>query len=123
MKNGKKIAFWVVTGLLAAIMIGGGAFNYIFNHEAVAEGFTRYGFPTWLIYPMAVAKILGILAITLRFNHTIKEWAYAGLFYNSLLAVGAHVAISDGEQWGAVVAVILTLASYWLQKDGLDSKG
>jgi len=36
---------------------------YFFNHEEVAAMFTNFGYPTYIIYPYATAKLLGLLAM------------------------------------------------------------
>lgn len=65
--------------------------------------------------PLAIAKILGLVAIWVNKSKLLRKWAYAGFFFNLLLAFVAHVAISDGEQWGALMAmVLLFLSRYWL---------
>jgi hypothetical protein len=69
------------------------------------------GFPTWLIYPMAIAKILGIVAVLVKISPILKEWAYAGLFFNSTLALAAHLAVSDGNWPLAAMALTAVIVS------------
>ena len=69
-----------------------------------------------MIYPLAIAKILGVVAILTKRSHVLKEWAYAGFFFDFLLAFGAHIAISDGDHFPPLVATILLFASYFLEK-------
>lgn len=91
---------------------------YIMQNDAVKLVFTGLGFPTWLIYPMAIAKILGVIMVLTKFKKFLTEWAYAGFLFNFLLAFGAHTAIGDGEAMGAVVAFVLWLGSYATWKMG-----
>ncbi len=107
-----KIIYWVTTGLLTALMLMS-AGMYIFNNEMVREVFTKLGFPTYIIYPLAIAKILGLIAIWTKKSNTLKEWAYAGFFFDFLLAFSAHLNINDGEYAPSLVAIILLLVSYW----------
>ena len=106
-----KIIYYVSTGLLTVMMLMS-AGMYFFNNEMVREVFTNLGFPTYIIYPLAVAKILGLIAIWTKKSNTLKEWAYAGFFFDFVLAFFAHVQVNDGEQWGALAATILLLVSY-----------
>lgn len=106
-----KIIFYISTGLLTVLMLFS-AGMYFLNTEGVAAEFTKLGFPTFIIYPLATAKILGLVTIWFINNPSLKEWAYAGFFFNFLLAFGAHFAINDGEQMGAVVALALLILSY-----------
>ena len=106
-----KIIFYVATALLSALMLFS-AGMYIFDHETVKGMFTNFGYPTYIIYPYAVAKILGLIAIWAPGFKALKEWAYAGFFFAFILAFFAHVMIGDGEQMGAVMAMILLIVSY-----------
>jgi hypothetical protein len=56
------------------------------------------------------------LVLTLTKWETVKEWVYAGFFFNFLLAIGAHVSIGDGEQFGAIMALVLLVVSYVFRK-------
>ena len=71
---------------------------------------------TYIIYPLAIAKLLGLVAILSRKSELLKEWAYAGFFYNVVLAFFAHVMINDNQQWGALAAMVLLLTSYFFQR-------
>lgn len=110
-----KIAYWVATVLLSLMMVIS-ASMYVFNHKEIETIFTSLGYPTYLIYPLAIAKLLGITILLTRFNKTFVEWAYAGFTLNFLLAVGAHIGISDGEWLGAVLAAVFLTTSYFTGK-------
>ena len=114
MKN-KKIIYWISTGLLTALMLFSISM-YIFTHEEMSGAFIALGFPVYLIYPLAVAKILGLIAIWTNKSTVIKEWAYAGFFFNFLLALSAHLSIADGEFPGALMALIFLSISYYSWK-------
>ncbi|MGB0879161.1 MAG: DoxX family protein [Polaribacter sp.] len=113
--NRNKIIYYVATSLLSLLVLFS-ASMYFFNHEEIVKAFTNFGYPTYIIYPYAVAKILGLIAIWFVNNKTIKEWAYAGFFFAFILAFFAHVMISDGEQTGALIAIILLITSYIFSK-------
>ena len=81
----KRILYWAATVPLVAMMLFA-AFNYFFNHAAIVEVFNKLGFPTYIIYPLAIAKLLGVTAIISRWSTVLKEWAYAGFFFNFILA-------------------------------------
>ncbi|CAM1347212.1 DoxX family protein [Tenacibaculum insulae] len=110
-----KIIYFVATGLLTLLILFS-AGMYFFNHNEVAVMFTNFGYPTYIIYPYAVAKILGLIAIWFVANKIVKEWAYAGFFFAFIFAFFAHIMISDGEQMGALVAMILLVISYIYSK-------
>lgn len=114
MKNLKRI-YWISTGLLTLLMLMS-AGMYFFNYDMVSETFTNLGFPTYIIYPLAVAKILGLVAIWTEKSTSLKEWAYAGFFFDFLLAASAHIIINDGEYAAALMALVLLLTSYFTWK-------
>ncbi|MDX2360319.1 MAG: DoxX family protein [Crocinitomicaceae bacterium] len=89
-----RIAHWIFTALLSAMILMG-AGMYLFQTEMVEGMFGALGFPTWLIYPMATAKILGVITLLTKFNKRIVEWAYAGFTFNLLLAIGAHAGAGE----------------------------
>jgi hypothetical protein len=114
----KKITYYITT-ILFSIMLLMGAGMYFFNYEHVTGEFTKLGFPLWIIYPLAVVKILGIIALWVKaIPNTLREWAYAGFFFNLVLAFHAHIGAQDGDQYGALIALVLLLVSrYTLGKD------
>ena len=113
--NTPKIIYWVSTGLLCALMLLS-AGMYFFNHDMVVETFSRLGFPTYIIYPLAIAKILAVIAILTKKSAILKEWAYAGLFFDFVLAVSGHVMVQDGEYAAAAVAIVLLFVSYFYDR-------
>ncbi|NJL13950.1 MAG: DoxX family protein [Microscillaceae bacterium] len=110
-----KIIFWVITGLLSALMLMS-AGMYFFRYPEVVKAFTALGYPAYLIYPLATAKILGVVALLTRASVWLKEWAYAGFFFDFALAATAHTVALDGGLVTSLVAIGLLLASYVLDK-------
>ncbi len=111
----KKVLYWGATSLFTLLMLFS-VYNYFFNNAAITEAFESLGYPTYLIYPLAVAKLLGLVVIWGNFSKWLKEWAYAGFFFNALLAFFAHYMIADGQQLGAVLAMLFVLTSYFSGK-------
>jgi len=109
-----KIIYYVTTGLLSLLLLAS-ASMYLFNTEVVKEMFENFGYPTYLIYPLAIAKISAVIVLWTELK-TLKEWAYAALSFEFLLAFFAHVMIGDGEQFGAILATILLFTSYFTGK-------
>jgi len=115
MKNKNLLLFRIITGLFSAMMLFS-ASMYFFNYDMVAATFTNLGFPTYIIYPLAIAKILGVIAIWSNKSAWLKEWAYAGFVFNTLLAASAHIGIEDGEFYAAVAGLTMVSISYFLDK-------
>lgn len=84
-----KIIYYSSTGLLTLLMLMSSGM-YIFNNEGVKEMFINFGYPTYIIYPLATAKLFGVLAIWNPKFKALKEWVYAGFFFDFVLAFFAH---------------------------------
>ena len=110
-----KIFYYIATGLLTLLMLFSVSM-YFFKHEDVSQMFTSFGYPTYIIYPYAVTKLLGSFAIWNPNFKILKEWAYAGFFFAFVLAFFAHYMIGDGEQTGALIALVLLVVSYIFNK-------
>ena len=111
MKKRDLIIYRVITGIFS-LLIFMGACMYFFNHDLAKEMFESLHFPTYLIYPMGIAKILGLIAIWSNKSKTLKEWAYAGFMFNLVLAISAHLNVNDGEFYGAAIALVFAVVSY-----------
>lgn len=124
--NKKKLlqyGYQVSTGLIS-MMTFGGALLYLTRNERILAAFSyemsgefnAIGFPSWLILPMGILKILGVIGIAVpRIPLVVREWAYAGLFFNFLFAVGAHlynpINPNDSDYTAAVVSLLLLTIS------------
>ncbi len=113
--NKLKVAYWLSTGIMCAIFLFS-AQMYIFNYEMVVGFFKALGFPSWLIYPMATLKILAVLLILSKQSYFLKELAYAGLFFNAVLAFSAHLMAHDSGFQMAALALITLLFSWRLDR-------
>jgi hypothetical protein len=110
-----KIAYWIVTGLFAAFMLMSGFFDAISTPEAL-KVFKDLQLPAYLSPFLGVAKLLGAIAILIPGFPKLKEWAYAGLFFDLLGA--AYCGLASGQPASGAVFMILPIAflfiSYWL---------
>lgn len=105
-----KITYWVSTGLLSALLLMS-AGMYMFDNETIKGLFESFGFPTYIIYPLAIAKILAVITLWVPNLSKLKEWAYSALFFEFILAFFAHYMINDSPA-GAVMAMLLLTVSY-----------
>jgi len=110
-----KIGYWVATGLLSLLLLMSSGM-YVFNNDVITAAYESFGYPTYLIYPLVIAKVSAVVVLLSQKQSSIKEWAYAALFFEFVLAFFAHVMIADGEHMGAVIAMTLLLISYFTGK-------
>ena len=114
-----KIIFYVATGLLTVMLLLSIS-QYFFNHDEIAKAFASFSYPTYIIYPYAVAKLLGLIVLWLPGYKTLKEWAYAGFVYAFIFAFFAHYMVGDGEHFGALIALVLLAVSYIFHKKSIN---
>ena len=104
----ERLLFWMFTGLLAALMVGSAA-RALLDYPWARASFEHLGYPTYLIVPLEIAKLLGVAAVLSNLSPFLKNLAYAGFFYHLLLALSAHVAAGDGPEMMVAAASGLVL--------------
>jgi len=110
-----KIIYWIATGLLCALFLIS-AMMYFFNYPRAEEFFINLGFPIWIIYPLATLKVLAVIVILTKKFLFLKELAYAGFLFDAILALAAHLRVGDGEQMGAIAAIVLITISWYFDR-------
>ena len=112
-----KIIYWGATGLFSALAVVSSSM-YFFNNEVALEAFIRLGYPTYIIYPLGVAKVLGLLAIWTKKSEFLKNLAYAGFFFNGVLALFAHIMVGDplSGYVHAIAFLVFVITSYFYDK-------
>jgi len=108
--NIKRIIYWVVTLLMCGLFLYS-AQMYFRNTEAVKGFFEALHFPTYIVIPLAIAKIAGIIVILTNFSSVLREWAYAGFFYDVILATAAHYDAGHGLIGLSFYGIFLVLGS------------
>ncbi|WP_210516028.1 DoxX family protein [Hymenobacter terricola] len=109
--------YWLVTGLLVVFIGLGAVLDVAQTPDAVA--FIRHlGYPVYFLRLIGGWKLLAVAALLLPRRPHLKEWAYAGLFFDTTGAVYSHLASGDGPaNWGpAFLGLVLTLGSYYLYR-------
>ncbi|MEQ1849843.1 MAG: DoxX family protein [Candidatus Peribacteraceae bacterium] len=110
----KQLAFWIPTALLLFPMVGS-AIYYFIDIPTTAKAFNDLGYPAYVLYFNATAKILGGIAIVLpQFPRWMKEFAYAGYLYIILLAAQAiYIMMPIGNAAFMLVFIVLWAWAYW----------
>jgi len=109
-----KKAYWLSSIILFGFLIITGIL-YIAYYNTLVAYFISYGYPTYLIYPLAIAKIIGSIIILYNKNTFFKKLAYAGFFFNFILAFFAHVMIGEIDPFPTIFMILL-LISYFTGK-------
>ncbi|MGF6885455.1 putative membrane protein YphA (DoxX/SURF4 family) [Nocardia sp. GAS34] len=90
----RTIAYWACTVSLAFMMISGAYGEYTHQYGTL-ETHTILGYPTYFISLIATWKVLGSAAILVPGFARLKEWAYAGMFFNMSGAFISHLVEHD----------------------------
>jgi hypothetical protein len=100
-----NIMYWIFTGLFGAFMLFSAIPDILVVPDAVTF-ITNLGYPKYIIPFLGVAKFLGVVAIVAPGFPRLKEWAYAGLFYDLLGATYSGIC-KDGLQPGMAFMLVV----------------
>lgn len=90
----KSIVYWAATGVLASgVLIGGVA--ELTRQQASLDSVARLGYPPYLLTILGFWKVPGALVLLIPGLPRIKEWAYAGIFFEMTGAVASHLMHGD----------------------------
>ena len=116
MKKRDKVIYWIATLWLALGMTSTGVVQLMKIDEEIAlmEGL---GYPIYLLTILGVWKILGVIAVLIPKFPLLKEWAYAGFFFNMSGAVFSHIASGSAGQdyFGPILLIVLTVVSWYFR--------
>jgi uncharacterized membrane protein YphA (DoxX/SURF4 family) len=112
----RTAAYWVTTILGPASFVIGGYLNLAGGPEVTA-GMAHLGYPAYFATILGFWKLAGAIAIVMPGMPRVKEWAYAGFFFDLTGAAATRAFVGDGI--GDIVAPLvflgLVLASRALQ--------
>ena len=112
----KAVAYWMTTGIVVFAMFSGGIAELVRRPETV-NGMMQLGYPVYFVMILGSWKLLGSLALVVPGFPRVKEWAYAGIFFNMTGAAVSHIVCHDAA-WHVVVTLglaALAVASWALR--------
>lgn len=89
----KNIVYWITTGLVAFFIGGGGLAQMWQYHANPHGGVPVLGYPMYFFAILGFWKVLGAIAILMPRFPRLKEWAYAGIFFDLTGAVASTVSV------------------------------
>ncbi|HEX4020208.1 MAG TPA: DoxX family protein [Acidobacteriaceae bacterium] len=96
----KSIAYWTTT-ILVAFFIGGGGAAQVARVPGTVHGFVHIlGYPAYFVTILGVWKVLGVIAILVPRFPRLKEWAYAGIFFDLTGAVASNASVGGYGAYG-----------------------
>lgn len=105
-----KMIYWISTLIMCSVFAYS-ASMYFTKTEMVRGFFTALGYPSYIVIPLAIAKVLGIIAVLTKQSKMLMEWAYAGFLIDAVLALAAHQAANDGGSMFSVIAIVSLVIS------------
>jgi uncharacterized membrane protein YphA (DoxX/SURF4 family) len=105
----RKIAYWVSTGVVAAMSLFA-AYAYLSGGPQAVQGFAHVGYPQQLRIILGITKLLGAITLVAPGLVKLKEWAYAGFTFAWIAACVAHYLAKDGPVAFMPLVLLLLLA-------------
>jgi hypothetical protein len=110
-----NVLYWIFTGLFAAAMLFSSIGNVMVNEASVQLITDILHFPKYMIPFFGVAKVIGVIGILVPgLPRWIKEWSYAGLFFDLTGAMYAFISVTgfQVQQLGMLMFFIPGILSY-----------
>ncbi|HET7118378.1 MAG TPA: DoxX family protein [Hanamia sp.] len=116
-----NIVYWISTIIFSALMIFSAADGLQPTQPAIQLIHDSLGYPIYFIQFISFAKLLGVIIILIPGRGRIKDWAYAGLFFDLTGAIYSGVAASgkfDPLMLMMLIWIVPGIVSYyfWLKK-------
>lgn len=93
--RGRTVVYWIMTALVA-FFIGSGGIAQVMQYFASPHGVVPVlGYPMYFFLILGIWKSFGALTILVPRFPLVKEWAYAGIFFD-LTGAAASNALSGG---------------------------
>ena len=89
-----NIVYWISTIIFSALMIFSALGGLQPTPQAIQLIHDSLGYPVYFIQFISIAKLLGAIIILIPGSGRIKDWAYAGLFFDLAGAIYSGIAAS-----------------------------
>ena len=106
----KVVGYWITTVLCAAAFLASGVAELVAAPAAV-EATLTLGYPAFFLTILGVWKVLSVPALLAPRLPRLKEWAYAGIFFDLTGAAASHAFAGDPPGRIATPLVFLLVAA------------
>jgi hypothetical protein len=114
----RTVSYWITTGLVALAFAFGGVADLARSPDMIA-GMAHLGYPVYLASLLGIWKVLGAAAILAPGSARLKEWAYAGMFFDLTGAAYSHASSGDPASRILTPLVLLGIvAASWALRSG-----
>lgn len=112
-----NIIYWISTIIFAALIVFSAAGGLQPSKPAIQLIHDTLGYPVYFIRFISIAKLIGCIAILIPgLNRSVKEWAYAGLFFDLAGAIYSGIASSgrfDPMMLAMLIWIVPGIVSYY----------
>jgi len=110
------IVYWVFTLWIVLESLWAGVTD-ILHLPPLFSVLLHLGYPASFGVLLGTWKVLGAIALVAPRHPLVKEWAYAGLFFDFSGAIYAHLSVGDGPVWliGPITSIGALAASWALR--------
>lgn len=112
--NARSIGYWITTALFTLALGASGVLNLV-QAPPIVEGLSLLGYPAYFATILGTWKVLGVAAVLAPALPRLKEWAYAGFFFQLTGALASHLASGDTAIAAPFALLALGAASYALR--------
>lgn len=120
----RRLAFWIATLIIIWELAMGGAWDILRIPYVVDVVVVDLGYPEYFLVILGIWKVLGAAALLTPRWPRLREWAYAGAFFNYTGAVASHIAVGDGfSAWVGPAGYAAILMVSWALRSPAGSAG
>jgi len=106
-----NIIYWIATGIILALMLFSAVGTFFIHDPESIKKMAPLGYPEYVMKMLAVAKLLGIIALLVPGFPRIKEWAYAGFTFDLLGATISFIITGFApSDWAPMLIFVAILA-------------
>ena len=110
--NRKKVGYWFTTISVAFFIGSGGIVQFMYLRGNLHDTVPVLGYPLYFMVILGFWKTLGAIAILVPRYPRLKEWAYAGIFFDLTGAAASCAAVGGYGAYGFHVLAPLILAAF-----------
>jgi uncharacterized membrane protein YphA (DoxX/SURF4 family) len=115
--------YWAATAIIEFELLVGGMTDLVHGREVLVVGppvaavLAHLGYPAYLLTIIGIWKLLGGVALAVPRFPRLKEWAYAGVFFEMTGAAASWMAMGDntGQFIPPLVFAVFAMASWALR--------
>lgn len=111
--NTTKRIYWI-GALLTSLWFGTSGICELIKSPIVWDITLQLGYPPYFIYVLGVAKVIGVIVLlTPNKLLRLKEWVFAGVFFDIIFAFSSKLAvIGFAATLDAIIAFIMVSVTY-----------